>query len=80
MGDMDNEADAVYDLLFGRGTYDVEDEGVVCKYCGVGYLWWQDVGGKMVLFEQRKNRGNFPHECNRGLSKTAILDSFSDVD
>jgi hypothetical protein len=76
MGDM---ADDVIDMIYSRDVFDEEEAEVECKYCGKEYLWWQEVGGRYVLFESRKN-GNFPHKCNRGLSKKAILDSFSDID
>jgi len=78
MGDM---ADDLIDMIFlDDWAVDQEDnEDVECKYCGKTGLFWQQIGDKWVLFQERRN-GNFPHRCNRGLTKKAILSSFTDID
>lgn len=80
MGDM---ADDLIDMIYAADIFDEENAEVECKYCGKDYLWWQNVGTqaapRFALFESRKN-GNFPHKCNRGLTKKAIINSFTDID
>jgi len=79
MGDM---ADELFDSIFNADLDpDDEEQDVCCKYCGKDGLWWQDVGDKRVLFEAVGRHSSIrQHNCNRGLTKKDIINSFSDID
>lgn len=51
-----------------------------CRYCGRSHgLFWQEVGDKWQLFEDRPHGSIAPHRCNRGMTPKKIIDAFDDI-
>ena len=77
-------ADEIIDsILDGYDYLDDEDGGrppPQCRYCGRDHgLFWQQVGEKWQLFEDRPNGSIRRHECNRGMTPKKIVSHFDDI-
>ena len=77
-------ADELIDSILDGYDYLDDEDGSrpppQCRYCGRSHgLFWQEVGDKWQLFEDRPHGYIAPHRCNRGMSPKKIIDAFDDI-
>lgn len=79
MGELADELiDQLLDMDYDGG-YD-ERPPPSCKFCGRSQgLFWQEVGDKWQLFEDRPHGSIAPHRCNRGMTAKKVIDAFDDI-
>ncbi len=73
-------ADEIIDSILDYDEGYDERPPPTCRYCGRSHgLFWQEVGDKWQLFEDRPNGSIRRHECNRGLTPKKIISNFDDI-